>query len=205
MEYQVKTIASKDGIESCERFEISNFMWTCLQRPKAWGWMGYLAGEGFYVKLVCEEKDPKRTFTNYMDMVCKDSAMEVFLAFPEEGEALTNDVMYLNFEANSNGALYAAYGKGRKGRSRMPEKYLEACNCQAKIEDGRWTLTYTIPEEYLKNEAGVKALDQDTEFYCNFYKIAESPEIEHYASYSPIDNEKPNFHLPVFFARAHIV
>ena len=69
MEYQVKTIASKDGIESCERFEISNFMWTCLQQPKAWGWMGYLAGEGFYVKLVCEEKDPKRTFTHYMDMV----------------------------------------------------------------------------------------------------------------------------------------
>ncbi|MFR3249872.1 MAG: hypothetical protein ACLTQL_01885 [Eisenbergiella sp.] len=50
MEYQVKTIASKDGIESCERFEISNFMWTCLQQPKAWGWMGYLAGEGFLCK-----------------------------------------------------------------------------------------------------------------------------------------------------------
>ena len=28
-----------------------------------------------------------------MDMVCEDSAMEVFLAFPEKGEALTNDVM----------------------------------------------------------------------------------------------------------------
>ena len=57
MEYQVKTIASKDEIESCERFEISNFMWTCLQQPRAWGWMGYLEGEGFYVKLVCEEKN----------------------------------------------------------------------------------------------------------------------------------------------------
>ena len=47
MEYQVKTIVSKDEIESCERFEISNFMWTCLQQRRAWGWRGYLEGEGF--------------------------------------------------------------------------------------------------------------------------------------------------------------
>ena len=42
------------------------------------------------------------------------------------------------------------------------------------------------------------------QFYCNFYKIAQTPEIEHYASWSPIDNPTPNFHLPVFFAKAQI-
>jgi hypothetical protein len=131
--------------------------------------------------------------------------MEVFLAFPEKGEALTNDVMYLNFEVNSNGAMYAAYGKGRKGRKPMPEKYLQVVDCKADRQEDSWTLTYLIPESYLKEEAGVEKLDGETEFYCNFYKIAQTPEIEHYASWSPIDNPTPNFHLPIFFAKAQIV
>ena len=50
----------------------------------------------------------------------------------------------------------------------------------------------------------MEKLDGETEFYCNFYKIAQTPEIEHYASWSPIDNPTPNFHLPVFFAKAQI-
>ena len=111
MEYRVKTIFNKEEIESCQRFSMDHFMWTCLQKPEAYGWMGYLKDQGLFVKLVCKEKDPKRVYHNFMDMVCEDSAMEVFLAFPEKGEALTNDVMYLNFEVNSNGAMYAAYGK----------------------------------------------------------------------------------------------
>ena len=176
MEYRVKTIFNKEEIESCQRFSMDHFMWTCLQKPEAYGWMG-----------------------------CEDSAMEVFLAFPEKGEALTNDVMYLNFEVNSNGAMYAAYGKGRKGRKPMPEKYLQVVDCKADRQEDSWTLTYLIPESYLKEEAGVEKLDGETEFYCNFYKIAQTPEIEHYASWSPIDNPTPNFHLPVFFAKAQIV
>ena len=204
MEYRVKTIFNKEEIESCQRFSMDHFMWTCLQKPEAYGWMGYLKDRGLFVKLVCKEKDPKRVYHNFMDMVCEDSAMEVFLAFPEKGEALTNDVMYLNFEVNSNGAMYAAYGKGRKGRKPMPEKYLQVVDCKADRQEDSRTLTYLIPESYLKEEAGVEKLDGETEFYCNFYKIAQTPEIEHYASWSPIDNPTPNFHLPVFFAKAQI-
>ena len=201
---QAVDILNKEEIESCQRFSMDHFMWTCLQKPEAYGWMGYLKDRGLFVKLVCKEKDPKRVYHNFMDMVCEDSAMEVFLAFPEKGEALTNDVMYLNFEVNSNGAMYAAYGKGRKGRKPMPEKYLQVVDCKADRQEDSWTLTYLIPESYLKEEAGVEKLDGETEFYCNFYKIAQTPEIEHYASWSPIDNPTPNFHLPVFFAKAQI-
>ena len=152
MEYRVKTIFNKKEIESCQRFSMDHFMWTCLQKPEAYGWMGYLKDQGLFVKLVCKEKDPKRVYHNFMDMVCEDSAMEVFLAFPEKGEALTNDVMYLNFEVNSNGAMYAAYGKGRKGRKPMPEKYLQVVDCKADRQEDSWTLTYLIPESYLKEE-----------------------------------------------------
>lgn len=205
MKYQVKTIRSKEEIGQCEKFEITNYMWNSTQTPKAYGRMGYLEGQGFYVEMICEEKNPKRTFLHFKDAVYRDSAMEAFLAFPEKGEALTNDVMYLNFEANANGALYAAYGKGRKGRQFMPEEYLPLCGCRADVQEERWMLSFLIPEKYLRQVCGVGPLDGELEFYCNFYKISESAEIEHYGSFSRIESEKPNFHLPVCFARAQIV
>ena len=205
MKYQVKRIKSKEEISRCDLFEITNYMWNSTRSPKTYGRMGYLEGQGFYVEMICEEKDPKRTFLNFKDAVYRDSAMEAFLAFPGKGEALTNDVMYLNFEANANGALYAAYGKGRKGRQFMPEEYLDVCGCKADIQSDRWKLSFLIPEKYLHEVCGVGELDRDLEFYCNFYKISESSEIEHYGSFSRIESETPNFHLPVCFARAEIV
>lgn len=205
MDYRVRRIGSREEIGQCELFQITNYMWNSTRSPRAYGRMGYLGGQGFYVEMTCEEKDPKRTFLNFKDAVYRDSAMEAFLAFPEAGEKLTNDVMYLNFEVNANGALYAAYGKGRRGRQFMPEQYLDICNCSAKVEEDRWSIAFLIPEGYLHDVCGVGELDSELTFYCNFYKISESREIEHYGSFSRIESEAPNFHLPVCFAHAQIV
>ena len=202
--YQIRRIRSKEEIVSCSPFQISYYLWNSKRRPAVSGKMGYIPGEGFFVRMTCEEADPLTTYTDYMDPVCNDSAMEVFLAFPEEGERLGSDVMYLNFEANSNGALYAAYGKGRKGRKPMPEEYLPLCHVRAERKEESWSLSFLIPEAYLKKECGVGRLDENTEMYCNFYKISETPEIEHYGSFHLIENEKPNFHLPLYFERCRI-
>ena len=203
--YQIRTIRSRQEMDSCELFHINHYMWDSKKRPEVSGRMGYLPGEGFCVTMTCMEEDPLTTYTDYMDPVCNDSAMEVFLAFPEGGERLSNNVMYLNFEANSNGALYAAYGKGRKGRSRMPESYLPICDVRTEVGQESWSLSFLIPEAYLKKECGVKELDENTELYCNFYKISETPEIEHYGSFHLIENPTPNFHLPIYFERCCIV
>lgn len=202
--YQIRKMQSRQEIDSCELFHINHYMWNSKRRPAVSGKMGYIPGEGFYVRMVCEEEKPLTTYTNYMDPVCNDSAMEVFLAFPEEGERLGNNVMYLNFEANSNGTLYAAYGKGRKGRSPMPADYLPLCDMQAEVGNESWSLAFLIPEAYLKKECGVKELNENTEMYCNFYKISETPEIEHYGSFHLIENPTPNFHLPLYFERCQI-
>lgn len=204
MEYKVKEINSAEEIGKCEEARMDNYLWTCRVKPATRVRMGYIREKGFLVEMVCEEENPKREYHNYMDPVCKDSAMEVFLAFPKKGESLTNDAMYVNFEVNGNGALYAAYGKGRKNRAPMPEIYLEECGCRAEAEDKQWKVSLLIPETFLRRECGLEALDKTTEFYCNFYKISESPEIEHYAAFHSIDNETPNFHLPVYFAKAGI-
>ena len=70
-----------------------------------------------------------------------------------------------------------------------------------------WRVDFLIPDWYLEEVTGKKtedwlAADGNRPMYCNFYKISESPEIEHYMSYSRIESDTPDFHLPVYFAEA---
>lgn len=204
MEYLVKRIHDKKEIESCTPFEISHFMWDSKLTPKAYGWFGYIEGQGLYAKMVCEETDPKRLCQNHHDMVCHDSAMEIFLAFTDKDETLSNDSMYLNFEINANGAMYAKYGKGRNNRVFLTDKEYEDTGVTAVIEDDRWYLEVLFPEEVLMRVCDFDAVKSGKTFYCNFYKIAEDNNLRHFGAFSPIENETPNFHLPVFFAKAEI-
>ncbi len=204
MKYCVKRIQDKSQIEQCEPFAINQYMWNSTREPKAYGWMGYVEGEGLFVKMVCEERDPKRIYVNPQDRVYQDSAMEVFLAFLEDGEPLTNDCMYTNFEINSNGAMLANYGKGRRGRQPISEQQYEMTGVHAVIEEEKWYLEVLFPESYLNQIADFEAVKAGKSFYCNFYKIAESEEIVHFGSYSPIESENPNFHMPICFAEAVI-
>ena len=203
--YQVKKITNRNQIEQCEKFEIQHYMWNSTREPKAYGWMGYLEDEGFFVKMVCEESDPKRVYENHRDPVYEDSTMEVFLAFLKEGEELTNNCMYTNFEINSNGAMLANFGEGRANRQSITDEQFEQTGVKAVREENKWYLEVLYPESYLKEICDLERVKNGASFYCNFYKISESPEIIHFGSYSFIDNEKPNFHLPVFFAEAKIV
>lgn len=205
MKYQIHRIEDKTQIESCEPFAIRQYMWNSKIEPKTYGWMGYVNGEGLFVKMVCEEKNPKCEYVNHREMVCEDSTMEIFLAFTEEGETLTNDSMYLNFEINANGAMYAKYGKGRKNRTFLTDEQYALTGCKAVMEEDRWMIEVLFPESFLQEVCDFEKIKEGKEFYCNFYKIAECEPILHFGSYSPIENETPNFHLPVFFAKAEII
>ena len=205
MLYHVKRIDNKEQIETCEPFSINQYMWNSKREPKVYGWMGYMEGEGLFVKMVCEETNPKREYQNHRDPVYKDSTMEVFLAFLEDGEALSNQCMYTNFEINSNGAMLANFGKGRKDRQSITDEQFEETGVRATIESDRWYLEVLFPESYLNQICDFEKVKEGKSFYCNFYKIAESEEIQHFGSYSPIESETPNFHMPVCFAEAIIV
>ncbi|MBP3665110.1 MAG: carbohydrate-binding family 9-like protein [Tyzzerella sp.] len=205
MLYHVKRIDNKEQIETCEPFSINQYMWNSKREPKVYGWMGYMEGEGLFVKMVCEETNPKREYQNHRDPVYKDSTMEVFLAFLEDGEALSNQCMYTNFEINSNGAMLANFGKGRKDRQSITDEQFELTGVGATIQSDRWYLEVLFPESYLNQICDFEKVKEGKSFYCNFYKIAESEEIQHFGSYSPIESETPNFHMPVCFAEAIIV
>ena len=205
MEYKFKTIKNENEITDCNMFHVDHYMWNRTMEPKTYGWAGYIDNKGFFIKMICEEQNPQITCLHHKDRVCNDSAMEVFFAFCEDGEELTNDVMYINFEINAAGAMFAKYGKGRHGRQFISDQMYEMSNCRAVVEKDQWSIEVLIPEEFLNEICDFQSFKNGKQFYCNFYKIAETKEIEHYASFSKIESEEPNFHLPVWFAKANIV
>jgi len=105
---------------------------------------------------------------------------------------------------NANGALHAKYGRGRRGRTPLTPEELQAFACRAQMEPDCWRVRLTVPLTLLEQVCGRDPLTPGALFWCNFYKISESPQIEHYASYSPIDSPNPNFHRPSCFAPARL-
>lgn len=198
---KVKLLHNPGELEQTEPFQVDNLLWGTEKIPETYGYIGFLPGDGFYLKMVCKEKNPLRTFSKDKDPVYRDSAMEAFFMFETNR---TGNSVYLNFEVNANGALLAAYGEGRTYRSYFSEDAYRQFDCRAEIEEDKWSVTLRIPLNILKDVYGPLEIGEGSSFTCNFYKISEKKEIEHYASWSPVRTEVPSFHLPEFFGTAVI-
>ena len=68
--------------------------------------------------------------------------------------------------------------------------------CSAEIQEEQWNVNLTLPIEILEQVYGKLNLQEGSDFRCNFYKICETKEYEHYAAYRCVESEQPNFHLP---------
>ena len=202
-EYLTYVIEKREEIERCPEFQVNHVQWKSKCAPKTTGKMAYLKGEGIIVRMKCEEKNPLRVYTKHMDMVCEDSAMEAFFSFPDDEKKQPDiDSLYFNFEINANGALYANTGYGRKDRQELLPEEMILVAPKAVIERDEWHIEMTVPETLIQRFLKKKELSIGDIFYCNFYKISETPEIEHYISYNYIESDTPNFHLPPYFGKA---
>lgn len=201
---KIEVIRNAEELEQVTPFQVDCLLWGTKFSPKTYGYIGFVPGDGFYLKMVCEEADPLRSYKADQDPVYQDSAMEAFFMFESDKERGAKPT-YLNFEVNANGALLAAYGTGRIYRSYFGKEELALFNCKAEIEPDKWYFTLRIPLEILERVYGALDLGTGSEFSCNFYKLSETASIEHYASYSPILTDIPSFHLPEYFAQAEIV
>lgn len=197
MEYTIQIISDPSQIQTCPVFSVDKYNWGGDYRPKTWGSLAFIPEKGFYLKMTCEEQDPVRTYTQPNDPVCLDSAMEAFFQFyPDEFPE-----MYVNFEANANGALHAKYGNGRHNRSQIPLELNQACQCKSTVYSDSWTLELTVPLELIQQIYGKSSFQAGDSITCNFFKIKETEGLTHFGSYTVIENETPNFHLPKFFAK----
>lgn len=198
---EVKVIEKGEQLEQLTPFHVDNLLWGTEKSPKTYGYIGFVEGDGFYLKMICEENNPLRNYTKDRDPVCNDSAMEAFFLIPTENEKQ----IYVNFEVNANGAMLAQYGEGRANREFLDDSMYEAIPRCARIEEDFWTVELKISLELLEKIYGPVHLEKGSVFYCNFYKISETKEIEHYAAYHPVGTETPDFHRPDYFEEAIII
>lgn len=203
MQYQVTIIPSREELNTCHLFEIKHGLWGTSVFPDTYGYLGFVPDEGFYLRMTCRERHPYACCREHQGAVCLDSAMEIFLQFQPEHPT---PQPYLNIEFNSIGTIHARYGFGREGRKDLPiDGSPDSLVWTSRIDDGFWTEDLFIPLTLLQRIYPGLTLQAGSTFGCNFYKISETPALEHYAAYAPIPVAKPDFHLPEFFAEAVLV
>jgi hypothetical protein len=68
-------------------------------------------------------------------------------------------------------------------------------------EPTTWTLEYRIPLVVLEKVSSVTRPKHGAVWRANFYKCADKSSNPHWITWSPVENDKPNFHLPGYFGR----
>lgn len=156
-----------------------------------------------FVKYFVKENQVRALYTSDQDSKpYTDSCVEFFL-IPG------NDNIYYNIEMNCIG--FGIFKGGEAGNRRIFDPEI-TCKIrrhtsfgsegfETKIGNFSWTLTLAIPIKIF-SLSEVLPLKGRT-IPANFYKCGDELPDCHYLSWSPIINEKPNFHLPQFFGNLY--
>ena len=143
---------------------------------------------GLHIQMQTDEKPLLARHTERNSEVCTDSCMECFI------KPNANDDRYMNFEFNAFGTMYLAIRYDRDNRMK-PDVSKDIFEVKTLVEDGKWTLQWTIPFTYIEEIYG----GHTDVMYGNLYKCGEETEIEHYVTYYPVKTENPDFHCPGCF------
>lgn len=193
---KVHTISSPEHLpENGTAFELTHLLWGTKSIPRTTGKIGYIENDGFYISMRCEESNPLCTYTENGSPVYRDSAMEAFFLFGSD------DGPYINIEFNANGALLAMHGRSRSGRVLFTPRQCQMVSLRANIYPTFWEASFRLPITLLKDVYGTDFFLQEQTFSANFYKISETPALEHYTSFAPIISGSPDFHLPEYFEK----
>ena len=169
------------GHVSCQRwkeyFEPINTTFKLLKGP-----------EGISVFMHTDEKKLRAEHTEQNSLVCEDSCMEFFF------NPNPTDVYYINFEINPKKAMYISIGNDRYNRQLITTDR-EIFTIESIPNDGDWSLKFYIPDSFL-----LEYFDKITDVWKgNFYKCGDLTEHTHYASWTEVETEKPDFHAPDYF------
>ena len=159
--------------------------------------------DNVYVIFRVQDQNVRSITTEINGSVWKDSAVEFF--FSPNSEFPLN---FFNLEVNCGGTPLLEYNPNpRIGPKPVPEdiKKIEIGHSLPKIVDPEisgpltWTVEYRIPLDMLENYSKISRPKKGVIWKANFYKIAEITSNPHYATWSPINHPKPQFHLPQYF------
>lgn len=194
----------KDPWKNIPALEIKNYMGDIPKfHPDTQAKICYTESDIF---LIYRVKDKYvRCITNEINgPVWEDSAVEFFFAPDSEAP-----LKYFNLEINCGGTHLFFYNvvprKDRVAISDEDQKKIEIAHSLPKLVDPEiteeitWTIECKIPLELLKKYSKITTPSKDVKWKANFYKIAVITSNPHYITWSVVENEKPDFHLPEFF------
>lgn len=157
-------------------------------------------GYSVLLKYDVEETETLARFTQPNQPVYRDSAVEFFIAFDQNG--------YYNLEFNSLGTCLGGYGADRDHRTGQPAALLKTIQALPEKKPAvgvlsKWSLTLAIPVSVFRFDP-ITSLN-GKKCRVNFYKCGDDLLKKQYLAWSNIDWPAPNFHLPQFFGDAEFL
>ena len=148
-----------------------------------------------FLRFFVNEFERRATVQKTNGAVWEDSCVEFFLSF-DKGES------YFNFEFNPLGTKLGAFGTSKTKRKQLPVMVVDTITTNAEVINMgsgifNWNLFVAIPLTVFQQPAGFSLLGKT----CtgNVYKCGDGLQDPHFLSWSNIDTDEANFHLPEFF------
>lgn len=191
--YTVARIDGEPDWNAVAVLDIDNQQWLDPVNISAHAQLCY-DDEALYVRMRAEEADIRAEYPadDLLASTYEDSCLEFFLS------PMPGDARYLNFEFNPNCAAGVEIGTTKTDRTRLvrTDDVYEASS--ARTEDG-WEITYKVPFDFIRQFYPDFTAESGTVLRGNFYKCGNLTANKHYISWSPIDSDTPNFHMPESF------
>lgn len=162
-------------------------------RPYCEARLMLLEGQGFLLRMLCREENPRVTVREADGPVFKDSCMEFFVNFAPERSGI-----YLNMEFNAAPALLCRMGESRNDRQNIPEALPRPELRALKIKDG-WGAELLVPFELIEGIYGPCEFKRGSVLRGNFYKCGDETRPPHYGMWSEVISPVPDFHRPEYF------
>lgn len=202
--FEINALWDKDPWKKIKAVEIKNYMGDIPEfHPKTQAKMCYTDKDIFLIFHVDDKYI--RCITNEINgPVWEDSTVEFFFA-PDTEVPLK----YFNLEINCGGTFLFFYNiiprKERVPVSSDDQLKIEIAHSLPKLVDPEiteqiaWTIECRIPLDVLRKYSNVTTPAKGVKWKANFYKIAVITSNPHYITWSVVENDKPDFHLPAFF------
>ena len=157
--------------------------------------------KGIHLRFAAQEFPILSTKEKMNDSVWQDSCLEFFFSpMPQ------SDPRYFNFECNPLGAIYLSIGYDRQKRELIHLlDHREYFCIRTEVEKDRWSVSYTIPFEFVRQYFSGFKPDEFHLMRGNFYKCADALTPPHYLSWNPITWETPDFHRPECFGTLRFI
>lgn len=173
--------------DKVERANVDKFGWGYEYKPETYA-QGVWCSEGLCVKMTSYEKNPRATYTEFMDMVCNDACLEFF--FSGDG------IAYCNCECNPLGTQHTSCG-APGGRCSI-DKVTDVPVITPEISEDKWSVLMVFSKKAFEDLTGLE-MKKGTVFTGNFYKCGDMCEEVSYGMWNEVKTEKPSFHEPDYF------